>query len=372
MKILQLISSAGFYGAEAMVLHLSEALGAKGHDVAIGVFNNSHNPHTELLERARDSGLRSVELTCAGRFDFGTIRRIAELTRSMDVDVVHSHGYKSNAYALLANRLSRRALVSTCHNWTSATAAIRTYSHLDRFILRYFDQVLGVSEDVSNSLLTSGLPGHRISVVQNGIPISNFSSSGTRLFPKPRSESLVVGMVGRLDEAKGFQFVLHGARAILAQYPQTHFVIVGDGQHRKALSDLCTALGIEKNVFMSGKQTDMPAVYRSMDMLVLPSLNEGMPMTILEAMAAGIPVIASRVGAIPKCVHPYRTGLLVEPGDVLGLQNAILSLLGNAELRSELGKGGQLWAKENCSIELTSERYLRHYEKAMALRKRTQ
>lgn len=361
MNVLQLISSGGFYGAEAMVLHLSRTLRQKGHTVRLGVFVNRRNPNDEIAKRARELEFEVVTLPCGGRLDVSTVKRIRACIERCGTDVIHSHGYKSNLYALAANCFTKRVLVSTCHNWTAQTPALRAYSMFDRFSLRFFDRTMCVSEEVRSRLIQSGVPDRKLDVILNGIPVSDFANTSCeRNLDEP-----LIGMVGRLVEAKGFHLVLQCAPALLKQFPKARFVLVGDGPQREEWTRLAKELGIESRVLFAGVQKDMTRIYSSFSMFVLPSFNEGMPMTILEAMAAGVPVIATRVGAIPRIIHHERTGLLVDKGDVAGLQNEIERLLKNPELRMDLGRRGQAFVAENASIEKVTERYIGHYQELL-------
>jgi len=111
---------------------------------------------------------------------------------------------------------------------------------------------------------------------------------------------------------------------------------------------------------------DMPGVYASLDMLVLPSLIESMPMCLLEAMAAGKPVIATRVGAVSQLIRSEQFGLLLEPGDVGGLALAILRLLGDPQLACRLGKNGRARVAEHFSAEAMARNYIRQYQQVLA------
>lgn len=362
MKILQIISSGGFYGAEAMVLHLSRALRGKGHAIHIGVMVNRKNPHDEIATRAREFGFEVVTIPCRGRLDIRAVRRIRACVEQYGVDIIHSHGYKSNSYALAANCFAKRALVSTCHNWTRQTKSLRIYEMLDRFSLRFFDRILCVSEEIRGTLLAAGVPVRKLDVILNGIPVSDFALARASAENRVELQEPVIGMVGRLVEAKGFQLVLESAPAILRRFPKARFVLAGEGPQSENWIRLIRELGIESNVTFAGNQTDMPRTYSSFSMFVLPSYNEGMPMTILEAMAAGLPVIATRVGSIPQLVYNEKTGLLVNKGDRAGLQSAIERLLENPGFGRELGNRGQQFVTENASVERMADRYIAHYK----------
>jgi glycosyltransferase involved in cell wall biosynthesis len=361
MNIVQLISSGGLYGAEVMVLHLMRALRNRGENVTLGVIVNRRNPHRELLRKAREAGIEAVEIPCRGRADLATVRRVRELVKATGAHIVHSHGYKSNLYALAAKGGGRFPLVSTCHNWTNQSAALRFYAMLDRLALRRFERVFCVSAAVRLKLLNSGISERNAQLVENGVPLLDFCDSAASLVDIASEQGPRIGMVGRLVEQKGFQLVLKAAPHILKRFPKARFIVVGDGPYREELTSLARQLRIESSVSFLGRRDDMPGVYRSLDVFVLPSLNEGMPMTLLEAMAAGVPAIATRVGAVPSIIDHQETGVLVEPGRIEPLQYGLEHLLETPELRLRLGRNGQAWVRAHASIEATAEKYAKHY-----------
>src|SRR5271165_1851096 len=99
MKILQLISSGGFYGAENVLVNLSVELQRIGHSCIVGVFENSKNRNTEVGDRAELVGLTVHRIPCRSRFDWGTVREIRKMIEGDGVDLVHAHGYKADFYA---------------------------------------------------------------------------------------------------------------------------------------------------------------------------------------------------------------------------------------------------------------------------------
>jgi glycosyltransferase involved in cell wall biosynthesis len=88
-------------------------------------------------------------------------------------------------------------------------------------------------------------------------------------------------------------------------------------------------------------------------------------MSILEAMAAGKPIVASSVGAIPSVVLPDQTGLLIEPGDLVGLRAAMERLLSDPELRTRLGEEGQTMINRHYSADVMAHKYLHVYQRVL-------
>ena len=304
MKVLQLISSRGFFGAENVVAELACSLEASGDSVIVGVFNNRHTGDagsSELAEQAAKRGLRTKSFECGGRIDLRTVGAIRRFCRENGVEVIHSHGYKSNIYSYLANRSLKKRLVTTCHNWINASSRMSIYTKLDKFFLKRFDIVAAVSEDVKNQLLKAGIDPKKLRVIGNGINLEKFSKAGSARQKTRESlgipgDAVVVGTVGRLSPEKGYGFFLEAAKEVIAKKKNCFFLFVGDGEIRGSLEEKATALGIAGRVVFAGKRSDIPEVLSAMDVFVLSSLTEGQPMALLEAMAAGVPF----------CLHSRR------------------------------------------------------------------
>jgi glycosyltransferase involved in cell wall biosynthesis len=363
MNVLQLISSGGYYGAENVVISLAESLERHNCRSVIGVFHNAHQQNEELTRQAERRGLTVQQIVCRGRWDWQAIGAIRDKLESLNIDLLHTHGYKADIYGFVASRKLGLPLVSTCHLWTRQTAAVRFYDFLDSLFLRRFDAVVAVSDAIAKSLHLSGIPESKIRTIDNGIDLPHFSHARATLVEKiNKGQRLVVGTVGRLVAQKGLEYFLRAARAVLPDFPNVIFVVLGAGPDREKLEHMARELGIEENVIFAGHCTDMPGAYASMDVFVLASVDEGMPMAILEALASKTPVIATSVGAVPRLIIPEETGLLIAPRDVQALKHAILRLLNDSTLRSKLGNAGEALVKRSHSHDIMARNYLHVYE----------
>lgn len=368
MKILQLISSEGKYGAETMLLCLVKSLALLGHESVIGVFRNSHCPHTEVAEAARLEGLKVEIIPCDGKIDRRAVDVIRHCLQIHSIDLVHTHGYKANFYGYLAARGKGVPAVATYHlDWPDRGLALRLYHLFDRLVVRRFGKIAAVSEAVARSLRRSGVPSAKIVTIDNGIDLSPFAQARPILQEEisERPDALI-GLVGRLTPQKGCEYFLRAAQRVLIDFPRTLFVLVGEGPDRRKLEELVRDLNIAERVIFAGHREDMPGVYASLDILVLPSINEGLPMTLIEAMAAARPVIATPVGAIPKLIIPEQTGLLVNPRDPVGLAAALGRLISNPDLRHRLGRDGQAWVMRRFSAEAMAQQYAEIYQEVDA------
>jgi glycosyltransferase involved in cell wall biosynthesis len=370
MTVLSLISSEGYYGAENMLVTLAEKLCQLGCRSVVAVFFDPRSPHPEVVQRARERGLTVEMVKCRGKLDRSTVRQLRSLLLKHNIDLVNPHGYKADLYAYAAAWPSRTALVATVHNWPSRRLSMRAYAALDRLALRRFDKVIGVSEVPINILRRSRVAPNKMATVANGVDVERFDLAAPSLRKEIGSEgTILVGFVGRLVPEKGGEILLRAAQQVLASRPKIKFVFVGEGPSRKRWEALARQLDIGTQVAFVGARDNMPGVYSSLDIVVLPSFIESMPMCLLEAMAAGKAVIATRVGAVPQLLASEQTGLLVEPGDVDGLSAAILRLLEKPELAARVGKNGRQHVARNFSVEAMAKNYLWHFKQVLANRR---
>ena len=278
-KVLQLISSSGFFGADNVLIELSKQLLNTAFQPLVGVFNNLHNPHLEIAAEAEKNELPVNIIPCKGRFDFNSILLIRKFIEKHGIDIIHTHGYKSNLYALAASTGKKVSLVATCHNWLGDQAKMKFYAWLDKIFLRRFDKVVAVSDKLKGEILNQNIHPGKVETIHNGIDLKRFNSRETAVHTKEMlgigEDCLVVGTVGRISEEKGHALLLHAAEKVLKKYPKTAFVFVGDGPLKVELeaqsSQISNELkknGIKKSLtpfIFAGVRRDMPAIYTIFD-----------------------------------------------------------------------------------------------------------
>ncbi len=345
------------------MLDLTESLQGLGCKPVLGLFHNRHRPNTEIADLARERGVTVEIIPCDGRLDWKAVRAIRRCVQTHRIDLIHTHGYKANFFGWVARRKLGIPVVATIHIWSERNAYLHFYTILDRLILRWFDKAVGVSKEIVNLLRRAGIAPEKIDKVSNGIHVEMFEGAPPTLAEEiGKKDRVLLGMVSRLLPEKGVVHYVRAAQQVLAVCPQAFFVLVGDGPEGPKLKALVRELGIENSVLFAGRRSDMPSVYASLDIFVLPSLNEGMPLVILEAMAAKRAVIATRIAGIPEIIQHEKTGLLIEPGDITPLRDSIVRLISDRELRDRLAAGGYARVRQFHSREAMSTSYLRLYQ----------
>jgi len=354
MRILHVISSGGIYGAERAVVTLASTQKAQGDEPVVCILRNTHNPHLELADVLQQLDLATVIIPCHGRLDPGLVRKLRASAGSLGVDLMHTHGYKADIYGFLATRRSSVPVVATCHNWTGSNVALKMYAALDRTILPRFAGVASVSDRLTETLHHLGIR-HAVTV-PNGICVEDYLEAQADLrLEAARPGDLIVGTVARMVPEKGIPVLLEAVARILPSFPQTSFFMVGDGASRDTFETRAREVGIANNVVFTGWRSDMPGVYRSLDIFILPSLKEGMPMALLEAIA---------VGGVPSVIRDGKTGILIQPDDVGSAVEALQLLLSNPTLRARLGTNAQSQIRERFSATHMAKCYDQLYRNA--------
>jgi glycosyltransferase involved in cell wall biosynthesis len=237
---------------------------------------------------------------------------------------------------------------------------------LDSLWIRFFDRIVAVSDEVKKDMVKHKIPEVKIRVIDNGIALERFEKQvatgrmKTQLGLEERTR--VIGTVGSLVVEKGHLYLLEAARPILDIVKDLKFLIIGDGPLRKLLEEKSEELGIKKHLIFAGQRKDIPELLMAMDIFVLPSIKEGLPMALLEAMAAKRPVIATRVGAIPKVIENKDIGALVEPKDILGLRDAMMSLINDPDRMNLLARRGFDRVYSDFSSDQMGKHYLELYK----------
>jgi len=183
----------------------------------------------------------------------------------------------------------------------------------------------------------------------------------------------VVMAVGRLVRKKGFSHLIRAFAWVVQRDGDRRLVIVGDGPVRGELEALIKQLRLDSAIQILGWQTvDVTLrLIQQAAVLVVPSIvngdgdRDGLPNVVLEAFACGVPVVASRLEGISEAVAHRRTGLLVEPGDVVSLSSAIEELLGDHELQRRLSQNAYEAAVRSFDLTKNVRELARLYRRAV-------
>ena len=253
--------------------------------------------------------------------------------------VVHAHGMRAGALAVLALRPARGArrpgIVVTVHNAPPGGVSGLVYRLLERVVARGADLVLCVSPDLERRMRRAGARRVAPAVIAAPEPatVPAAGPAPAAADPAPPAGRPVVFAAGRLAPQKGFEVLLEAAAGWRDLEPMPLVVIAGDGPLARNLRARATALGAAA-VFL-GHRDDVPARLAGAAVFVLPSHWEGQPLVLQEALRAGVPIVATRAGGIPGLAGE-DAALLVPPDDAQALAAAVRSVLTDQALAARL------------------------------------
>ncbi|QDK44446.1 hypothetical protein DOM22_04375 [Bdellovibrio sp. ZAP7] len=176
-------------------------------------------------------------------------------------------------------------------------------------------------------------------------------------------QTLLIGLIGRLDKAKGQSVLLKAAADLKADISNFKIILVGEETLNEpgALSDLktqCHELGLEEHVIFTGFRSDIPQIAASLDILVMSSDAETFGRVIIEGMASEVAVIASKAGGVVDIIDEGQTGFMFEPGNHVELAQKILTLSKNRDLRAKIAHNGREKALSEYDFSKVSQRLL--------------
>jgi len=303
------------------------------------------------LRNTRKDNLTGITGGVIGRMVLSIpyIVRLARLFRQIKPDIVHTNSLKADLLGGIAARLCGIRLVWHVRDRISPDylprAAVTGFRWLIRLIPHY---VVGCSQSVIDTL---NLPHwKRRKVVYSGIDLQVYESMVPRAHHAAigsAAEPVLIGLVGRIGPWKGQHTFLEAAAKVRRIYPQTQFLLYGsamfgESEYEKRLHAMVAELGLQDAVEFCGFVRDIASAIVNLDILVHASTTpEPFGQVIVQGMAAGKPVIASAGGGALEIIRHRVDGLLFPLGDADALADAMMELLGNPQLASELARNGR-------------------------------
>ncbi len=339
MKVLHVIDNSKRGGGQIHVRSLLSALADRGHELHLAA--PADGDSFAGLDR-RGVVLHDIPMTGFPRPR--NVSVLVDLVKSIEPDILHLHGSLAAVWGRLAGMFSGDvSVVYTYHgvHYLREQRFPRTqlFYLVDRVLSGRADRVICVSESDRGLVEQSGLAGpENVRVVRNGIDFREVTESGPEWKESrlefPEAERIVI-TVARLHRQKGHEFLLRAAVKVLEEFPQTTFLLVGDGPEKANLKVLANRLGIQDQISFLGEREDVPTLLSMSDLFLLPSLWEGMPLSVLEAAFLRIPMVVSAVEGMEEVLRHGEHALMVPPGDEEAIADAVCAVLsGSVDLES--------------------------------------
>lgn len=288
-----------------------------------------------------------------------TIRR---LIRARRISLVHCNNLCISYIVGLAARLA--GIPAVLHVRDSGLAGIMA-SWKGYLLTNLFDHFIAVSQAARDSIAAvHPRLGKKTTVIYNGVDLEAFD----KVRAAPIREELgiaptapLVGAVGRIDPAKGYDALMDAIKILRNAFPDLRLLVVGpvfEAKHQAYMDKLQQNVkndNLLNVVFFSGFRADALEIEKALDILVHPAIcPDSLPRVILEAAAFAKPIIASRIGGIPEILEDQVSGILVESGDGNALATALATLLAHTAQAKQLGMA----ARKKMEKTFTAEKHL--------------
>lgn len=223
--------------------------------------------------------------------------------------------------------------------------------------------IIAVSREIKDYVSQYVSDPDKIKVIPNGVNPQRFTRNyaSKSIFSTAK---FTVGFVGSLKPWHGLPILIDAFARFQHHYPQTRLLIVGDGTERDRLVQEIADKNLESAVHFTGaiSPETVPDWLAKMDVAVAPyPASEDFyfsPLKVYEYMAAGLPVVASNIGQIPEVIQDGINGLLVPPGDVTALAEALEKLRRSPLLRRRLGNSARAQILQHYTWERVVEKIL--------------
>ncbi|NGZ06422.1 MAG: glycosyltransferase family 4 protein [Magnetococcales bacterium] len=350
------------------IVHTESSLGWGGQEIrilteSIGLLQRGHRVELLCPEEAnifQEATTRGVPVTATpiARKNLTGLLALRARLNALRPDILITHSSTDSWLSALATRWLEPSVPLIRLRHISAPVPVNPanrwlYGSVSRLVIT-------TGEGIRNRLIAvNGIPAHQVRSIPTGIDLTRFTpgerQSARMKLGLPLDRPLI-GIIATLRSWKGHHELVEAFARI--NHPTAHLVLVGDGPQEVALRERIQRLGLPpERIPMVGRQNNIPEWLHALDLFVLPSLaNEGVPQALIQAMACGLAIVSTPVGGIPEMITHDVSGLLVAPGDILALGQAMERLLANPTLCQQLGAEARQVALERCSDQIMLDR----------------
>ena len=357
MKICHVITRMIVGGAQENTLLTIKGHIEKGHEVVL-VTGFSPGREGELLKNVEMPPFRIVEIPEMVRElsplkDYQALRRLRAFFREEKFDVVHTHSSKAGIIGRIAARQAGVPVVVHTVHGQAFHAYEKPWKKLlyitaERIAAKYCDKIYAVAQAMIDQCVEAKVaPREKYMVVYSGMDTAAFVNAKRDMELRKNlgipENARVIATVARLFPMKGYEEMLPAAERLVKEFPDLHFLPVGDGPMYDELQKEIAARQMSDRFHFAGlvpphKVCDYIA---QADLLWHLSLHEGLPRAVVQALAVGIPAIGYKLDGTPEVVLNGETGYVTAPRDVDAVVKYSHELLSDSSLRQKMGEKGR-------------------------------
>ena len=350
-------------GIEQRIFSIGRLFNSKQFKIILAI-----SPSSPLYKKADSYNIPLLSLKI-GRWKFNpvVIWKLSRFLETHKVDILHTHRSSDHWVGVLTVKLSRKLsaqcrIIRTRHNFTR----IKNNCINNKLYNEWTDRIIAVAEVIREQLIDeNNISENKIITIHSSIDTEKFK--GEFDYGKIRNEfsissdTVVLGMVGRLREHKDYPNMFVALKIIIKKFKNIKLLIVGDGILESQLKSMVQKMELSNYVIFTGKRGNIPQILSGIDIFVLSSSVEGSPAVIKEALIMEKPVVSTNAGGLPEIIQNGATGVLVPPHNPEALANGIFDVINDMDKALEMAKKGKQVIinqfSETRLAELTAEVY---------------
>lgn len=372
VKVLHLIKSLGRGGAEKLIPET-----AKMHDKTRFEFHCIYffHPPENIKEELKEAGVHVKHFPSGNLGLFFQIQRVRNYIRTHEIDLIHSHLPWAGILARFVGNDTSIPIVYTEHNTWERYNKLSYWGN--RLTFKKQNVAIAVSNEVALSMrlsmLFNPIRPHKdfyVKTIQNGVNTLQFqrcndARAEIRKSLGISSDTYVVGKVAVFRSQKRLWLWINVALEILEKAPNTHFMLVGDGDWKDKILNQIQLSGKASNFHWVGVQKNVIPYLSAMDIYMSSSEFEGLPIAMLEAMSCGLPVVATSAGGIAEVIQDGIEGYLCSVEAWKQLAPLTLQLLQNEEQYRSFAFAARKRVKEEFSMHTMVQQLEAVYHKVL-------
>ena len=330
LKVMELCCSPNKGGLELYYADICNALKGKVQVLAV----ISHDSKLKKLIHAEQEEI----IKKAHYLPLIAAKKLANLIDKQRIDVIHMHWGKDLTLAVLAKIFSKTKpkMMLTRHMQFPS----RKDSVFHRFLYKHIDHIMAITQTMAADLKRFIPEDVQPIISVNYLGVSPAKQADKQVIQQRRMQydaggsHFLIALVGRIDYAKGHEFLLDALKIAKDKGLPFKALIVGHPMQESYLESLKQKVvdaGLEQHMIFTGFVDKPRELMQACDVLILPTIEETFGLVLIEAMSVGVPVIGSNRGGVPEIISHQETGLLFESTNAQSLFDALYALYQSPE-----------------------------------------
>lgn len=287
------------------------------------------------------------------------IKQLKEIIDKEKFNIIHCHTPMGSVVTRLAAKQARKKyntkVMYTAHGFHFFKGApilnwILFYP-VEKWLSKYTDCLITINEE-DYTLAKNKFHAKKVELV-HGVGVDekkfqlNMSEEEKHNLRKQlglQDDDFVLIYVAELNKNKNQMMLIQAMQQITDK--TIKLLLVGKGELQEYYKQQVKQMHLDKNIIFTGYRKDIPQLLKISDLCVATSKREGLPVNIIEAMMSGLPIIATNCRGHRDLIKNEKNGYILEINDIQGLQECILKLYNEENLRKNMGKTGEKSAQQ--------------------------